>query len=109
MPEFSGPIHLSEAGIERIAAAPGVFALGFARPQEGSVFISFVGRSDTDLKEALRAHVGGRYTACFWRLEPTPEAAYRTECECWHEMGGGDLDSGLHPVPPGDLPCPICG
>lgn len=111
MAEFAGPIPLEEREITRaLPASPGTFALGYARPHEGAVFISFVGRADRDLSEALRDHLGGPYSACFWHETATPEAAYRVECELWHEMGGaeGDLDSDQHPLPPGDFACPVC-
>jgi len=111
MADFLGPIHLARADVEaRLpAAGPGVYALGHARPQEGAVFISWVGRADGDLRDRVLGHVGGRYTACFWLPTATAEEAWRAECELWHEMGGEELDSDLHPVPPGDLPCPVCG
>jgi hypothetical protein len=111
MAEFLGPVHLAAVEVERRVppGVPGAFALGYARPQEGAVFISFVGRSDVDLRGAVLAHVGERYTACFFLPLPSPAEAYAEECRLWHEMGGADLDSALHPVPPGDHPCPICG
>ena len=110
MAEFLGPLHLAAREVERRvpAGVPGAFALGHARPQEGAVFISFVGRSDTDLRATLLAHVGSRYTACFYLPLASAPAAYDEECRLWHEMGGEDLDSAGHPVPPGDHPCPVC-
>ncbi|MDH3591174.1 MAG: hypothetical protein OER88_04810 [Planctomycetota bacterium] len=111
MTGFRGPIHLSAGEVEaRVHTGPGAFALGYARPQEGAVFVSFVGRSDADLRAAVLAHVGDPYTACFWSEESSSAGAYRAECRLWHEMGGpeGDLDSRLHPVPPGDVDCPVC-
>ena len=110
MAEFAGPIHLSaEPVAQQVPAGPGTYALGHARPQEGAVFISYVGRADRDLKASVAEHVGGHYTACFWLPAACPEEAYAAECRLWHEMGGDDLDSNLHPVPPGDVPCPVCG
>jgi hypothetical protein len=111
MAEFLGPVHLAAREVERKVPAdvPGAFALGFARPQEGAVFISYVGRSDTDLRSAVLARVGGRYTACFYLPVASAAEAYAEECRLWHEMGGTDLDSTDHPVPPGDHPCPVCG
>lgn len=113
MAEHLGPIPLSAGAVaaEVPAAVPGSYALGHARPHEGAVFISYVGRSDRDLRAALLGHVEGPYTACFWLAAASPEEAYTAECELWHDLGGpeGDLDSGLHPVPPGDLGCPRCG
>jgi hypothetical protein len=110
MAEFVGPVHLAPAEVKRRvpAGTPGAYALGHARPQEGAVFVSYVGRSDTDLRAALLSHVGSRYTACFYLPVSSPPDAYAEECRLWHEMGGKDLDSGDHPVPPGDHPCPIC-
>lgn len=110
MAEFLGPVHLAAKEVERRVPAgiPGAFALGHARPQEGAVFISFVGRSDTDLRAAVLAHVGSRYTACFYLPLASAPEAYAEECRIWHEMGGEELDSAGHPVPPGDHPCPVC-
>jgi hypothetical protein len=110
MAEFLGPVHLAAAEIAKRVppGVPGAYALGYARPQEGAVYISFVGRSDADLRAAVLAHVGERYTAFFYLPLATPEDAYREQCRLWHEMGADDLDSGDHPVPPGDHPCPVC-
>jgi hypothetical protein len=110
MAEFSGPVHLAAVEVERAvpAGTPGAFALGFARPQEGAVFISFVGRSDSDLRATVLSHVGSRYTAFFFLPAASPEEAYAEECRAWHDMGGAELDSGDHPVPPGDHACPVC-
>jgi hypothetical protein len=108
--DFAGPIHLAREPVaQRIPTVPGTYALGYARPQEGAVFVSYVGRADRDLQSAVLDHVGGPYTACFWLAAKGPEAAFREECRLWHEMGGETLDSAMHPVPPGDLPCPLCG
>jgi hypothetical protein len=108
--DFLGPVHLAAAEIAKRVpkGVPGTYALGYARPQEGAVYISFVGRSDTDLHGAVLDHVGGRYTAFFYLPLATPADAYREECRLWHEMGADDLDSSGHPVPPGDHPCPVC-
>jgi hypothetical protein len=110
MADFQGPVHLAAREVERRVpgGVPGAFALGHARPQEGAVFISFVGRSDTDLKAAVLSHVGSRYTACFFLPVASAGHAYAEECRLWHEMGGEALDSNGHPVPPGDHPCPVC-
>jgi len=110
MAEFRGPVHLAAREIERAvpAGSPGAFALGFARPQEGAVFISYVGRSDTDLRGAVLSHVGSHYTAFFYLPVPSAEEAYAEECRLWHEMGGAELESQDHPVPPGDHACPVC-
>jgi len=110
MADFLGPVHLAAREVERHvpAGVPGAFALGYARPQEGAVFISRVGRSDTDLRAAVLAHVGSRYTAFFYLPLASAPDAYAEECRLWHEMGGPDLDSADHPVPPGDHACPVC-
>jgi len=111
MAEFLGPVHLAAVEVTRHvpSGVPGAYALGHARPQEGAVFISYVGRSDTDLRAAVLEHVGSRYTACFYLPLPSAPDAYVEECRLWHDMGAGELDSGDHPVPPGDHPCPVCG
>jgi hypothetical protein len=111
MAEYLGPVHLAAAEVARRvpAGVPGAFALGHARPQEGAVFISYVGRADDDLRASVLAHVGSRYSALFYLPLPSAGEAYREECLLWHEMGGSDLDSPDHPVPPGDHPCPVCG
>jgi len=64
--------------------------------------------SDRDLRAAILSHVGSRYTACFYLPVPSAKEAYAEECRLWHEMGGMELDSGDHPVPPGDHACPVC-
>lgn len=110
MAEYQGPIHLSREPVEAKipAGVPGTYALGHARPHEGAVFVSFVGRADGDLRGAVLRHLNTHHTACFWRPAATPEEAYEDECALWHEMGGADLESADHPVPSGDFPCPVC-
>ncbi len=111
MADFLGPVHLAAAEVTRRvpAGVPGAYALGYARPQEGAVFISYVGRSDTDLRAGILGHIGSPYTACFYLPLASPRDAYAEQCRLWHEMGAGELDSVDHPVPPGDDPCPVCG
>ena len=77
-------------------SSPGVFALGEQR--DGNFVIKQIGRSDHDLRLALKSHVGGQHTLFKFRYALTSLDAFGKECELYHSLA--TLDNPIHPTPP---------
>lgn len=107
-PRLYGPFALSE---ERVygrlqANSPGVFALGSTTA--GTFAIQRIGRSDEDLRTALKAHLGGPYEQFKFTYALSPRDAFEKECQLFHGLAG--LDVSDHPRAPKDTDviCPAC-
>jgi hypothetical protein len=101
------PYRLSASVVStRAPRAPGVFILSYDRTLDARI-----GRTDEDLREALRGFVG-RYAYFHYEVIPTPRARFERECELYHRLGGdrGQLDTDEHPLPPAGkaFKCPVC-
>jgi hypothetical protein len=81
-----GPYRLTFDAIDAAIGehAPGVFALGRA-DREGRFCVSYVGRSDDDVRIRLRDFIGSeslfKYGYC-----PSSQAAFLRECELFHDI-----------------------
>lgn len=108
IPRLYGPFQLTENGIDAHlqSRSAGVYALGNTR---GGLFvISYVGRSDADLKAGLKTHIPGPYREFKFTYALSPRDAFAKQCEVYHESVG--LESQPHPAPPegAALPCARC-
>jgi len=110
MPEsgLKGPFKLDSEEIDRLIKPNtiGVYMLGY---KEGNTFyVLYVGRSDTDLNDRLKKHIG-RQPRFKYDVMPSAEAAYFKECELFHMFGGdkGKLENERHPARP-NTACPKC-
>lgn len=90
-----GPFRLSVDRIDRHVqtSSPGIFAL--AEKRDGSFLINRIGRSDEDLRSALKAHVGGRYSSFKVRYALSALDAFGKECELYHPLA--TLHDPIHP------------
>lgn len=90
--------------------APGVYVLD--KTTKGSFHVSYVGRSDDDVKGRLKDWVGTEYKFFKFDYATSPKNAFEKECELWHDYGGpeGKLDNKIHPDRPEDTDwkCPRC-
>lgn len=106
-PRLYGPLPLTVERVGRhlLESSPGVYALG--KEQDGLFVIGEVGRSDHDLRSALTAQVGGRFSQFKFRYALSAEDAFRTECELYHTV---TLDHPIHPIAPAGtyLQCSAC-
>ena len=107
-------IHILERSsiIENIAHKKiGNYWLGDLTP-DGSLFVRYVGRSDTCLRRRLQEHsIKGIYEAFVFRESETIKEAFDIECREWHMFKTlGQLDNSIHPDSPSRLPykCPYC-
>ena len=108
VPRLFGPLALTAERIDGPlqANSPGVYALGSS--VNGAFFVKRIGRSDEDLRAALKAHVGGPYEQFKFTYALSPRDAFEKECHLFHSLVG--LDSPTHPTAPKDTDaiCPGC-
>ena len=83
---LKGPFPLSAQGIdtELTQKSAGVYALDRAH-EDGPFHISYVGRSDTDLRARLLEHAG-KYKRFKYDYFGSPEEAFASECRLYHEF-----------------------
>ena len=88
MPEtgLNGPFALQAVEIDREISrtSAGVYILDRSH-EEGPFHISYVGRSDTDLKARLLEH-GAKYKRFKYEYHATPEEAFARECDLYHDF-----------------------
>lgn len=109
---LKGPYDLTEEGISNniTVTSPGAYALGKVK-DDGVFYISYVGRSDTDVNNRLHSWVG-KYSQFKFDYFDSPKAAFEKECNLYHDFGGpgGGLDNEKHPQRPegSNWQCPRC-
>ena len=86
--------------------APGTYLLSATRG--GEIGPRRVERSDDDVAEQLKQHIG-LYSHFAWAYASSPMAAYEMECEMYHVWR--PPDNLKHPEKPTgvDWNCPVCG
>jgi len=108
---LNGPYPLTHPEIRRVASrtSPGAYALGESR--NGTFYINYVGRSDSDIAARLSQHVGA-YSQFKFGYFGSPKAAFEKECRLWHDFGGpsGNLDNKVQSARPtgANWQCPVC-
>ena len=106
-PRLYGPLPLTAESIDKQiqAKSPGVYELGTVH--KGIFVGKEVGRSDEDLRSALKAHFGGPYKQFRFRYAMSARDAFEKECHLYHSLPILDQP---HPQPPGgtDYKCPGC-
>jgi hypothetical protein len=105
-----GPHSLTAAGVSSNVSGigPGAYALGNTN-EKGVFVISYVGRSDTDLAARLQQHIALPYLHFKYGFFPSAAAAFKKECELYHDFD--PPDNKAHPAKPQNslLACPRCG
>jgi hypothetical protein len=104
---FTGSFALTAETIDEEVArtAPGVFALGTIK--DDGFCIEYIARSDTDVNKKLHHHVGNYPRFKFDYFE-SAQAAFRKECDLWHDFSPSHNKA--HPAPPSGArwTCPRC-
>lgn len=104
-----GPHPLTVAAVDQAVQGmgPGAYALG-SKAASGGLLVAYVGRSDSDLNDRLKDHVGN-YSHFKYGFFNTPDLAFAKECRLFHDF---DTNANqVHPArPKGSLVrCPVCG
>lgn len=104
-----GSFPLTKESIEKEVKfiSAGVFALGVLG-DDGRFQMLLVGRSDTDVRRALKSYIGKANRFKFEYYDD-PEQAFRKECEIYHYMK--PRANTAHPQRPAGMEwvCPECG
>lgn len=88
---------LSDEDIDfNVTSRIGNYACGFIR--NGKFRVQYVGRSDTDLNDRLKDYVV-TYKRFKYSDTPSVLAAWRKECENYHDFEGS-IDNKIHPGRP---------
>ena len=110
--EMLGPYAFNPEEIDRIVTkpSPGNYALGYT-VASGTFIVQYVGRSDSDLNEELKARVTRMYQEFKYSHAFAPKYAFEKECRNYHEFGRNrKLLNESHPSRPdgADWRCPKC-
>jgi len=108
---MNGTYILTNEKIDEVVTkkSPGNYAL--SKSSEGTFYINYVGRSDTDLNQELKAQDKKIYKRFKFSYATSPKAAFEKECKNYHDFGENvNLDNEIHPDRPdnADWKCPNC-
>jgi hypothetical protein len=103
----SFPLTIESIDKELKFIAPGAFGLGVLG-HDGRFMMLYVGRSDSDVRKALKSFVGKANRFKFEYYDD-PEQAFLKECELFHFMK--PKANRTHPQRAEGMPwrCPTCG
>jgi hypothetical protein len=106
-----GPHPLTPAALDQTLSeiGPGAYALGKISKDGKTFLISYVGRSDNDLRKRLKDWIG-TYPQFKYGYFATAKDAFRKECNLFHDFGETTLDNPAHPARPSGTSwtCPRC-
>lgn len=107
---MEGPFDLTNESIDRniTKTSAGNYALGYVT--DGTFYVRYVGRSDTDVNKRLKDHVG-KHKSFKYSYASSPKAAFEKECNNFHDFGEEKkLENDIHPDRPknSDWKCPRC-
>lgn len=91
--------------------SPGNYALGYQSEDGKSFVVRYVGRSDTDLNQELKANLNPKYKRFKYSYATSPKVAFQKECQNYHDFGESEgLDNKKHPDRPDRArwKCPVC-
>ena len=105
---LNGPYALTAAGVLTAVSSysPGAYALG--RSDGNTFYISYVGRSDTDVAARLQQHVSTPHPEFKFGYFSSAKAAFEKECHLYHDFS--PEENKVHPARPRDAnwKCPAC-
>ena len=105
--ELQGSYPLTDAEIDTQVTqiSAGAYALGYTK--ESTFYIGYVGRSDDDVNDRLKKHVGN-YKRFKYGYFSSAKAAFGKECDLYHDFK--PKDNKIHPARPNNSnwSCPRC-
>lgn len=109
--DMMGAYNFTSEEIDRVVTktSPGNYALGWE--DEKSFYVSYVGRSDEDVNQELKARLKLNHSRFKFSYATSAKAAFEKECRNYHDFGGSaKLDNKVHPDRPTgmDWGCPVC-
>ena len=110
MPLFTmtGPYRLTSYVLETVVPpqTPGVYVLGRLSGRGVLEMPKLIGRSDVDLRAALKAHAG-KHEGFLYERAGSPMGAFAMECELFHHFRDLELP---HPARAANTTwkCPVC-
>jgi hypothetical protein len=109
---MEGPYSFTSSKLDEVVTktSPGNYALGYTT-DDGTFIVQYVGRSDSDVNQELKARLNSKYKKFKYSYATSPKAAFEKECHNYHDFGGNEkLDNKIHPSRPDntDWKCPVC-
>lgn len=109
--DMNGSYELTRAKVNEIVTrtSPGNYALGYKIDKV--FYVQYVGRSDTDVAERIKQHIGEGYERFMYSYASSAKAAFEKECINYHDFGGSQsLHNKIHPDRPAgtNWKCPLC-
>ena len=112
--QMNGVYELTTEKIDEVInrKSAGNYALGENKPD--GFYVSYVGRSDTDVNERLKKWVrekSDKYKHFKFSYASSPKAAFEKECKNYHEFCENESsDNDIHPQRPDNTnwECPNC-
>lgn len=107
---MKGPFTFTNDGINDVIQDDiiGNYALGIIN-DKGGLTVSYVGRSDADLKSELKQRLDTHPHSHFKASSASSaEEAYNKECQNYHDFSPSENE--IHPAKPNlNIQCPVCG
>lgn len=101
------PFLLDANTINRVVTKKSAGAYALGQEIQGTFYVHYVGRSDSDLAARLVKHVG-KYSHFKAGYYDTAKAAFEKECRLYHDFT--PRDNQIHPDRPQNSywECPVC-
>ena len=105
---LSGPHPLTESGINNNVTAGKIGAYALGHTKDGTFYVDYVGRSDSDVNSRLH-NWKVSYEQFKFGYYDTKKAAFEKECRLYHDFK--PTDNKVHPDKPTgtSYKCPVCG
>ena len=92
-----GSYTLDDETINRVVTRTSAGAYALGRVADNTFYVSYVGRSDSDINGRLHDWVDS-YSKFKFEYYDSPKAAFEKECNLYHDFGEKEtLDNDIHP------------
>jgi hypothetical protein len=104
---LKGAYALANDKIDEVVTKTSAGAYALGKSEDETFYVSYVGRSDSDVNSRLKKHVG-KYKHFKYDYFSSPKAAFEKECNMYHDFS--NLDNDVHPARPAgsSWTCPRC-